>query len=119
MSNFLSENELKSIGIKRYGSNVLISRDAKFYSPHFIEVGDNVRIDDFCILSGNIKIKDYVHISAYASIFAGNEGVEIESYVSISSRCAIYAISDDYSGMFLANPMVPLKCRKVIEKKFI
>ncbi len=30
-----------------------------------ISIGDNVRIDDFCILSGKIELGSNIHISAY------------------------------------------------------
>lgn len=46
-TSFLSENELKAIGFKCYGSNVLISRKASIYGAANISIGDNVRIDDF------------------------------------------------------------------------
>ncbi|HBS76832.1 MAG TPA: galactoside O-acetyltransferase, partial [Alphaproteobacteria bacterium] len=55
-SNFYSDTELQELGLKSYGKNVLISRKCSIYGAHNISVGDNVRIDDFCILSGNITI---------------------------------------------------------------
>lgn len=119
MNNFFSIEELSRLGLKSYGKNILISKDAKIYSPEMIEIGDNVRIDDFCIISGKIKIGSFVHISAHTSLFSGNAGIEIGDYVSVSSRCAVYAISDDYSGQAMANPMVPIQYRNPIEKKVI
>ena len=56
-TSFLSESELKTIGFLKYGTNVLVSRKASIYNPEQIVLGDNIRIDDFCILSGNIKRK--------------------------------------------------------------
>ena len=117
MNSFYTEDELKNIGLKRYGANVLISRFANIYSPETIEVGDNVRIDDFCILSGNIKIANNVHISVGCYLFAGDVGIEIDDYSGISSRSAVYAISDDYSGDFLTNPTVLSKYRNIINSK--
>jgi len=55
MNSFYTEDELKEIGLKSYGHNVLISRKANLYSVSEISIGNNVRIDDFCILSGKIK----------------------------------------------------------------
>lgn len=55
-TSFLTEEEIKSLGFKKYGDNLKISRFAHFYTPSTIEIGNNVRIDDFCILSGNIKL---------------------------------------------------------------
>ena len=57
MTSFLLEedlNNLRKSGIK-IGSNTKISKYVLFYGTD-IQIGDNVRIDDFCILSGNIKI---------------------------------------------------------------
>ena len=61
-SSFFSESELKAIGFLKYGKNVLVSRKASIYNPEQMILGDNIRIDDFCILSGNIKLGSYIHI---------------------------------------------------------
>lgn len=97
----------------------MISKKASIYNPKEIEIGNNVRIDDFCILSGKIYIGDYIHISAYTSLFAGNAGIVIEDFVTISSRIAIYAITDDYSGNYMANPMIDDKYRNVQSSRVI
>lgn len=55
-TSFLSQKELEEIGFCSYGTNVKISRYARIYSPEKIKIGDNVRIDDFCILSGKITV---------------------------------------------------------------
>ncbi|SCI26624.1 MULTISPECIES: acyltransferase [unclassified Romboutsia] len=119
MNSFFSREELYKLGLKNFGDNVLISKKASIYNAENVYIGNNVRIDDFCILSGNIKIGSYVHISAYVGLFAGDEGIEINDFVSISSRCVIYAISDDYSGNAMANPMVDDKYRNIYGGKVI
>lgn len=106
MNSFYSEEELKDLGLKEFGKNVLISRKACIYGANKISIGDNVRIDDFCILSGNIKIGSWIHISAYTGLFGGADGIVVEDFATISSRCCIYAVSDDYSGTCMTNPMV-------------
>lgn len=105
-SNFYSLEELLSIGFEKVSSTALISRKASIYGAENMEIGDHVRIDDFCILSGKIKIGSYVHISAYTAIYA-SFGVEINDFVTISGRVSIYSQNDDYSGEFMTNPMVP------------
>ena len=117
MSSFYSNEELARLGLKAYGKDVFISRKASLYNPSCIIIGNHVRVDDFCILSGKIRIGDYVHISAYSAIFAGDAGVEIGSFSGLSSRCAVYAISDDYSGEFMSNAMAPDKYRNVQSEK--
>ena len=119
MSSFYTEEELKEIGFKSFGKNVLISKKASIYGAHNMTIGNNVRVDDFCILSGKITFGDYIHISAYTSLFAGDVGIELEDFATISSRCVIYAITDDYSGDFMTNPMIDDKYRNVIGSKII
>jgi galactoside O-acetyltransferase len=64
-NSFYSEIELSKLGLKDYGKNVLISKKCSIYSPEKISIGNNVRIDDFCILSGNIILGSNIHISTF------------------------------------------------------
>ena len=106
MNSFLSEQEIKNIGFKRIGSGAQLSRYAQFYSPNLIEIGDNVRIDDFCILSGKIKLGNYIHISAYSALY-GKYGIEMENFTGLSPRCTVLSASDDFSGENMIGPMLP------------
>lgn len=117
MSSFYSEQELKEIGFKSLGENVLISKKTSIYGASNISIGNNVRIDDFSLLSGKITIGNNVHISAYVSLFAGDAGIELGNYVGVSSRSVVYATTDDYSGEYLTNPTVPDKYKNVINDK--
>lgn len=108
-SSFYSEEELKELGFASYGKNVLISRYARFYSPGKMNFGDNVRIDDFAMLSGRVTLGDHVHIAVSALIFAGDAGVIIDKYSTLSSRSAIYAICDELAGHSILSPTVPAK----------
>lgn len=114
MSSFYTREELLKLGFKKIGNNVSLSRYAQIYGIKDIEIGNNVRIDDFCILSGKISIGNNVHIAAYVCLFAGSTGIYIEDFVGISSRSAVYAESDDYSGAFLTNPTIPKEYKNVI-----
>jgi len=105
VTSFFSKEELALQGFKRLGENVQISRLASFYSRENIEIGNNVRIDDFCLLSGEIIIGNNVHISAYNAIY-GKFGVEMYDYSGLSPRCTILSATDDFSGGFLIGPMV-------------
>lgn len=106
MTSFYSEEELAGMGFKSYGKKVLISRYARFYSIENIVIGNNVRIDDFCILSGNITLGNNIHISAYVALY-GAMGIEFEDYTGISARSTIYSAMDDFSGEFLIGPIHP------------
>ncbi|WP_288222141.1 acyltransferase [uncultured Clostridium sp.] len=116
MNSFYKKEELEKLGFESIGTNVKISKKVSIYSANNISIGDNVRIDDFCILSGKIKIGNYVHIAAYCGMFGGNEGIFLDDFSGLSSRTVVYAASDDYSGEFLTNPTVDDKYRNVISK---
>jgi galactoside O-acetyltransferase len=123
MSSFLSPEELSSIGFKFFGENVLISRFASIYGADKIIIGNNVRIDDFCILSGKISLGNHIHISAYTVLYGGEDGIVMEDYSSISARGTVYALTDDYSGKYMTNAMVDesvrcVKSGRVLIKKY-
>ncbi len=113
MTSFYTEEELKTIGLKAYGKNVKISRNACFYGEQSISVGNNVRIDDFCILSGHITIGSNIHIAAYTALYGGDDGIIIEDFANLSSRICVYTVSDDYSGETMTNPMIPNEYKNV------
>lgn len=114
MSSFYSAEELLSIGFKHIGTGVRISRKASIYRPELISVGDKVRVDDFCILSGNIEIGNYVHIAAHVCLFGGVAGISIGDFAGVSSRCSVYAESDDYCGNYFTNPTLPNEYRNIV-----
>lgn len=105
-TSFYSEKELLSMGFKSIGKGCCISRKASFYGISLISIGNNVRIDDFCILSGNITLGSNIHISAYVAMY-GAEGIVMEDYTGISPRSTIYSAMDDFSGNYLIGPVNP------------
>ena len=114
MNSFYTEKELAELGLQSYGKNVLISRKTSIYGAEDIVIGNNVRIDDFCLLSGKITLGNHVHIAAYAALFAGDAGIVVGDFCGISARSTIYAVTDDYSGEFLTNPTVPEEYKHII-----
>lgn len=112
MTSFYSESELAEIGFRNLGKNVLLSKKASIYGAETIEIGDNVRIDDFVLMSGSIRIGNWVHIAAFSALYAGRFSIILNDFVTISSRNAIYAESDDYSGASLTNPLISGEFRK-------
>lgn len=116
-NSYYSEEELKKIGFKKIGKNVLISKKTSIYGAQNMEIGNNVRIDDYCFLSGRIKLHNYIHISAYSLLVGGSEGIEMEDFSGLSSKVTIYAVTDDYSGKYMTNPTVPEKYTNHISKK--
>ena len=110
-----TEAELQALGFATIGKNLQISRKASFYGTERISISDNVRIDDFCILSageGGIEIGSHIHIGVNSSLI-GAAKITLADYCNISSRVAIYSSNDDYSGEYMTNPMVPVKYTNV------
>jgi len=113
---FLSRDKLEAMGFHYLGKNVLLSDKASIYNPGNISIGDNTRIDDFCILSagvGGISIGRYIHISCYTA-FMGAEPMILQDFSAVSGRVLIYSNIDDTSGMYLVGPNYPMKYRHVI-----
>lgn len=103
---FFSEEELRAVGFKHVGKDVRVSRFARFYGVEKMEIGDHSRIDDFCILSGQIQIGRHVHISAYCALY-GRFGIVFGDFSGASARCTLYSAVDDFSGDFLIGPTIP------------
>lgn len=113
---FYTSEEVRRIGFRRVGKGALISRDAKIYRPENISIGDHSRIDDFVTLTaspeGVIDIGSYVHLAAY-SMVESSAGVVFKDFSGLAARVTVYGSSDDYLGMYLTNPCVPLKHRSI------
>jgi galactoside O-acetyltransferase len=112
-TSFYSEKELLSLGFKSIGKGCRISRKACFYDIKKITIGNNVRIDDFCILSGNITLGPNIHISAYVALY-GSKGIIMEDYTGVSARTTIYSAMDDFSGNYLIGPIHPEETTNVL-----
>lgn len=113
VTTFYSEQELSQLGLNTYGSNVQISRKASIFCPEKISIGDNVRIDDFCILSGSITLGSNIHISAFCALY-GSHGITMQDYSGLSARTIIYSAMDDFSGDYLIGPIHPKELTHVV-----
>ncbi|MBL8488005.1 MAG: acyltransferase [Rhodocyclaceae bacterium] len=103
------EEELRALGLRHCGRNVRLSRMASLYGIENISLGDNVRIDDFCVLSaglGGIDIGRNVHVAVFCSLI-GRGRISVGDFANLSSRVSIYSSSDDYSGRTMTNPTLP------------
>ena len=77
----------------------MLSEKAIFYRAQDIEIGSNCRIDDFCILTGKIRIGDNCHIAANSIVSGGRQAsVFIDDNVTIAYSCIIISRSNDYLG---------------------
>lgn len=117
----LSREQIEAMGFRRVGENCRLSDRASYYNCANIAIDDNVRIDDFCVLSagaGGIEIGSYVHVAAFSSII-GVGKVILRDFSGLSSRVSIYSSSDDYSGAAMTNPMVPIEFTNVVHADVI
>ena len=115
---YLSVEQIANLGLKFVGNNVLISDKASIYDADQIEIGDNSRIDDFCVVSGKIKIGRNVHIAVFCNVAGGELGIILEDFVGLAYGCHVFTQSDDYSGKTMTNPTVP-DCYKTEIKKAV
>lgn len=112
---FLSQEQINEMGFYSVGKNPKLSDKASYYNCKNIKIGDNVRIDDFCVLSagvGGIQIGSHVHI-AVSSLLIGQGKITLSDFSGASSRVSIYSSSDDYNGTALTNPTIPTEFTNV------
>ena len=114
--NYLTEHDLKDHGFKKLGSNVRIHETAILVDLECIEIGSNVRIDPYCVLSaagGYIRIGNHIHIGSH-HVTVGGGGVELADFVNFSQGVRIYSVSDDYTGESLTSPMIPRELLRTV-----
>jgi acetyltransferase-like isoleucine patch superfamily enzyme len=119
MNNFYTPDELNALGFKKFGFNLKISKKASLYNCDLMEFGDNVRIDDFCVLSGKLVFGNNIHITAFCLLAGGDEGIFFDSFTTLAYRSCVFTRSDDYSGETLANSTIPEKFRNRTIKKSV
>lgn len=112
-----SRQVLEAMGFKALGANVLISDKASIYNPDQMALGDNVRIDDFCVLSGKLTIGRNVHLAVFVNLAGGEEGVVMEDFSGLAYGCHVFTQSDDYSGRTLTNPTIPDELKRETKAK--
>jgi acetyltransferase-like isoleucine patch superfamily enzyme len=104
---YLTERDLRRLRLKHLGKNVRISSRASIYEPDLISIGDHSRIDDFCVVSGNVTIGRNVHFPVFCNVAGGEPGITIEDFSCLAYGVHVLAQSDDYSGRSLTNSTVP------------
>ncbi|HTI11067.1 MAG TPA: hypothetical protein VL832_20995 [Puia sp.] len=122
MQGYFSADELLEFNFAKLGRNIRISRTTTIYNCQHVEIGDNVRIDNFCTiaLSGQAKliIDDYVHISAY-NFINGAADLHIQSFTTTAPYVGIFTSTDDYSGSYLTGGVVPRELIGTVSKAVV
>ncbi|HYW21522.1 MAG TPA: acyltransferase [Nodularia sp. (in: cyanobacteria)] len=112
---WLTNEQINNLGFAKVGKKVLLSDKSSYYNCSKIEIGDHVRIDDFCVLSagsGGISIGRNVHIAVYSSLI-GSGKIILCDFSNLSSRVSVYSSNDDYSGSAMTNPTIPAEFTNV------
>lgn len=104
---YLSRDALEAAGFKRLGKGVKVSDRASIYDAGLIELGDFCRIDDFCVVSGNVSTGRNVYIGPQCLIAGGTEGIVFSDFTTLAYQVQVFTQSDDYSGATLTNPTIP------------
>lgn len=104
---YLSKDALHRMEFAHLGRNVRISTRAALYDTARMHLGDNSRIDDFCVVSGRVETGRNVHFAPFCLVAGGRPGVFIQDFAGLAYRVSVFAQSDDYSGATMTNPTVP------------
>lgn len=115
MTSYYERDELMQLGFLSVGENVLLSRKASVYGAENMRIGNNVRIDDFCFLSGKITLSNYIVITTGCVLYGGEHGITFSEFSSIGARSVVLGNSDDYSGETMTNPMIPAEYKNITD----
>lgn len=116
-SGYYNETELRKLGFKSVGSNVLVAKNNTIIGLENIQIGSNVRIDGYCSIiapgTSKLTLGSHIHIGGYCFLSA-HDGIQIDDLSTLSQGVKVYTRNDDYSGKFLTNPSVPEIYRGVV-----
>jgi acetyltransferase-like isoleucine patch superfamily enzyme len=116
---YYTEKQLQQFDFKYIGKNVKISDKASIYNCKQIEIDDNSRIDDFCVISGKIRIGKNVHITPMCLVAGGEKGIVFEDFTTIAYGVQAFTQSDDYSGKTMTNSTIPKKYKNEFMQEII
>jgi acetyltransferase-like isoleucine patch superfamily enzyme len=111
---FLNRSRLEALGVICDGDDVLVHTSVVIINPGGLRLGNHVRIDPFCVLSAtkSIRLHDRVHIAGHCTLMGGG-GIEFEPYTGASHGAIIISAADDFTGRYLAGPMVADHLRSI------
>lgn len=100
---------------KRVGRNVIFGRNLTLRHPHKIVIGNNVILDDECLLdakgdsNNGITVGDYVSIGRLSSLVCKNGDIEIGSHVNIGTTVKL-VVADQGNIEFGSNIDIGSNC---------
>jgi acetyltransferase-like isoleucine patch superfamily enzyme len=93
--------------LRSLGKNVIIGKTVRIRNPENVSIGDNVIIDDFTYISGEVNIGDYVHIAPGCVLSASAASISMGPLSGLSAGCKVYAGSSNYVNCGLDMPTIP------------
>lgn len=109
---YYSREELLKLGFSSVGEGVTFSRKTSIFDLRG-NIGNHVRVDDFCILTGHLEIGNYVHIGAFCSLSGVAGVVTLKDCCSLSDAISIFTSYEDGQADALSGALVPSEATKV------
>jgi acetyltransferase-like isoleucine patch superfamily enzyme len=94
----------------------MIHPSVVMYGAEHIEIGKDVRIDAFCVLTAGprgLVIGDHVHISPGVYIFGTAGRVELRPFSNLSSRVSVFTATDELFSGAMTGACIPEKYRNL------
>lgn len=102
MHEFYSKNELLELGFSEVSDQVIVSKDARFFSiSGFLKSG--VRIDAYAILTGHVELHQNVHISPFCFLGGTGGTIIMKDNSGVASHVSVYTKTADYGNVTIAN----------------
>lgn len=111
---YVTDKQLREMDFKSLGKDVKASDLAPVYNANYIELGDNSRIDEYCVISGRLMIRWNVHKTPQCIVAGGEPGIFIDDIATLGYNDKIFSQSDDCSDRSMANSTFPKKFKREI-----
>lgn len=99
---------------KSIGKDVIIHETAIIKNPHLSSIGSHVSIDVGAVISTQLEMGDYIHISPYVvSIGGAHSKLVLKDFSFVASGTKIVCGSELYNGAGLVNATIPAKYRVI------
>lgn len=83
------------------GENVFIGHNTMFTNPKKVFLGDNVRIDPFCLITTELEVGNNVQICSHAILGGGSQHkITLGNWSFIGYGSKLFCASEDYSGEY-------------------
>lgn len=89
------------------GQNVRIGKTVRIRHPEKVKIYDDVIIDDFVYISGEVTIGNYSHIASNVTLSASKSSIKIGKYAGLSAGTKVFAGSSNYLSVCIDLPTFP------------